>query len=150
VQVEHIDDVPTPQDGWDDTEQAADQTRDGESNVVVRTGHLACPDLADEGDNQTPQDDRAAPEQRRERGDEERSCDPAGESSGDRVEQVGLSLVVGGYLQDEGELIGIRRHLACETSQTDADEDNNLPAHWPVLPMIEVSAWVLKLLCRGT
>ena len=48
--------------------------------------------------------------------------------------------MIGGDLQHEGELVGVGRHLTSEAGQTDAEEDDDLLAHRPILHRrIEVS-----------
>ena len=142
VQEEHIDDISSPQNRRNHPEQAREEAGDSEGDEIILTSHLPGPDLHEEGDDQTEEDDRAPAEDSCPGSNEERASDPPCQRGGDGVEEVLLGLVVGGDLQHEGELVGVGRHLARETGEAYGEEDDDLLAEGPVLqqhPAIEVS-----------
>ena len=133
MQKEHVHDVSRPHDSGDDAEQATDEARDGEWDEVIWARHVRRPDLARKGADETPEDDRTAADEAGKRREQERTSHPPSERGGDGVEQVGLRLSVCGDLEDEGELVGVGRHLAREAGEADACENDDLLPYRPVL-----------------
>ena len=133
VQKEHVDDIPCPQNCRNHTEQSREEARDGERDEVILASHLPGPNLHEEGDDQTEEDDCAPAKDSCPGSDEERASDPSCQRGGDGVEEVFLCPVVGRDLQHEGELVGVGRHLAREAGEAYGEEDDNLLAKGPVL-----------------
>lgn len=133
MQKEHVHDVSRPHDSGDDAEQATDEARDGERDEVIRARHVRRPDLACKGADETPEDDRTAADEAGKRRKQEWTSHPPGERGGDGVEKVGLRLSVCRDLEDEGELVGVGRHLAREAGEADTCENNDLLSDRPVL-----------------
>lgn len=134
MQEKQVHNVARAEDSGDDTEQAAERAGDGEWDEIIGTGHFSSPDLASQCPKQTPEDDGAAAHKGGPGDQDERTQHPAGESGRDGVEHIGLGPIdIVGDLQDKGQLVGVRRHLAGKAGEADACEDDDLPGDAPVL-----------------
>lgn len=81
MQEEQVRNNAWTDDGRDGTEEAGKQTRHDVRDVLVRMRHDGSPDLADSGEDNAPEDDRAAAQGVGDGGEEEWSASHSGQSS---------------------------------------------------------------------
>lgn len=147
MQEEHVHDVAGSHDGRHDTEEAADNSRENEGDVVIGPSHLTGPDLAEKGSDEAPEDDGTAANDSGQRRDDKGASHPTGQCGGHRVEHVGLGDSIGRDLEDEGELVGVWRHLTSKSGEADGDEDEQLLSHGPVLCS---NKWLAFVSCESS
>ena len=159
MQEQQIGDHARPQDGGHGAEEAGEQSRQDEGDVILRVGHEGAPDLADHGAEHAPEDDGAAAQPVGDGGEEEGAERHAGEGGGvlDPVRclagQIGLRgrtdrirLLHGGLAIDLGllrevELPGERGNGSREGGQAEGSQNDRFAAMRPVLRKYSLSAW---------
>ena len=109
MQEQQIGDHARPQDGGHGAEEAGEQSRQDEGDVILRVGHEGAPDLADHGAEHAPEDDGAAAQPVGDGGEEEGAERHAGEGGG---------------------VLNPVRCLAWSDRSTGEDRPHTTPARW--------------------